>query len=320
VCSLLPFARVVQWLRTLGAKLGKGTEVSTAADYAPDLLEIGDGCFVADSVYLGVPTVYMGQVRMAKLTVGAKTFLGNGACLNLDASIGSDALLGVMSSPPTVKLSKEQSKAPITWPESRAEIADGTSYLGAPPMLLPRRQQSQGTFDAASTFHPTTWLYTKRLTYEFFRITIPFMFMSACMLLYMGNFEYLLFKYNDTYASLTFFWMVIWPCCYVAAAFACCLIVLLFKWVLVGAYTPSEHPLWSSFGQSHTRTIMAAGFAVKCPVCSFSPLFHLRASCSVAHGVVCRYHGGAGEPVLHQSHSRSVPHPSYSSRSGRMTA
>jgi carbonic anhydrase/acetyltransferase-like protein (isoleucine patch superfamily) len=223
------------WFRTLGMKLGASTEISTAADYCPDMVSIGEGCFVADSVYLGVPTVYMGQVRMAKLTVGSKTFLGNGACLNLDASVGSDALLGVMSAPPGVKQTKEQAKRPVTWPEGRAEIADGTSYLGSPPMLLPRRQQAQGTFDAASTFHPTYWLYAKRLTYEFFRITMPFMFISqlafawiefrrtvlavlqmsshlflsmllspcvlspgACMLMYMGNFEYLLFKYNDS--------------------------------------------------------------------------------------------------------------------------
>lgn len=41
--------------------------------------------------------------------------------------------------------------------------------------------------------------------------------------------------------------MLIWPSCYVGAAFACCFIVLLFKWLFVGAYVPSENPLWSSF-------------------------------------------------------------------------
>lgn len=238
------------WLRTLGMKLGKGTEVSTAADYCPDCVEIGAGCFVADSVYLGVPTVYMGVVRMEKVKVGSRTFLGNGACLNLDVDIGSDSLLGVMSAPPSVKVPKERLKDPILWPEQKAFIGDATNFLGSPPMLLPNRQQAQGTFDAASTFNPTYWLYFQRLTFEFFRITLPFMFISALMLMYMGNFEYLLFQYNDTYLSLTFFWMVIWPCCYVGAAFVCCFIVILFKWVLVGTYVPSEAPLWSNFGQS----------------------------------------------------------------------
>jgi acetyltransferase-like isoleucine patch superfamily enzyme len=249
------------WLRTLGAKLGKGTEVSTAADYCPDLLDIGDGCFVADSVYLGVPTVYMGVVRMAQLKVGSRTFLGNGACLSLDSDIGSDALLGVMSTPPPVKpvassapgggMSKEEavalSKAPITWPETRTLVSDNTSYLGSPPMLLPRRQQAQGNFDVASTFQPTKWLHVQRLTWEFFRITLPFMFISALMLMYMGNFEYILFENDDTYAELALFWIVIWPACYIGAAVVCCFLVLLFKWVLVGTYVPGEAPLWSHF-------------------------------------------------------------------------
>lgn len=134
-------------------------------------------------------------------------------------------------------------------------MADGTSYLGSPPMLLPRRQGTQGTFDVASTFNPTWSLYAQRLTFEFFRITMPFMFMSACMLMYMGNFEYLLFQYNDSYLSLAFFWTVIWPCCYIGAAFACCFIVLLFKWLLVGTYTASEQPLWSNFGTLTLRSL-----------------------------------------------------------------
>ena len=235
------------WLRTMGAKLGKGTEISTAADYSPDLLEIGEGCFVADSVYLGVPTVYMGQVRMERITVGSKTFLGNGACLSLDSNIGSNALLGVMSTPPPVKRSKEEMKRPVTWPEGPTEIATGTNYLGSPPMLLPNRQAAQGTFDTASTFNPTTWLYAQRLTFEFFRITLPFMFITALMLMYMGNFEYILFQEDQTYADLALFWMVTWPAIYVGAAFICCFIVLLFKWILVGKYVPSEAPLWSNF-------------------------------------------------------------------------
>jgi len=128
----------------------------------------------------------MGQVRMAPLKVGSRTFLGNGAMLSGDAHIGDDALIGVMSTPPPAKpstagLSKEQiaamKNAPILWPETRTEVSDGQSYLGSPPMLLPNRAQAQGSFDIASTFKPTRWLYAQRLMWEFFRIVIPFMIM-----------------------------------------------------------------------------------------------------------------------------------------------
>jgi hypothetical protein len=65
-----------------------------------------------------------------------------------------------------------------------------------------------------------------------------------------GNFEYMLFEQNNSYAELAFFWLLTWPACYVGAAFVCCFLVLLFKWVLVGYYVPSEAPLWSNFGQT----------------------------------------------------------------------
>lgn len=41
------------WYRLLGAKVGKQTELSTALGVVPDMLTLGDECFVADAVMLG---------------------------------------------------------------------------------------------------------------------------------------------------------------------------------------------------------------------------------------------------------------------------
>ncbi|MCZ0973325.1 hypothetical protein O1L55_21930 [Streptomyces albulus] len=46
--SLYATLYTVPWLRLLGARIGPGAEVSTAAHLDPDLLTLGEGSFVAD--------------------------------------------------------------------------------------------------------------------------------------------------------------------------------------------------------------------------------------------------------------------------------
>ncbi len=41
------------WLRLMGAKVGRGAEVSTASGIVPDLLTLGEHSFIADGVMLG---------------------------------------------------------------------------------------------------------------------------------------------------------------------------------------------------------------------------------------------------------------------------
>ena len=42
------------WYRLLGAKVGPGTEISTAMGIVPDMLTLGRDSFIADGVMLGV--------------------------------------------------------------------------------------------------------------------------------------------------------------------------------------------------------------------------------------------------------------------------
>lgn len=189
----------------------------------------------------------MGRMRVRPIKVGSHTFLGNSAMVNIDTTIGSECLIGVMSTPPSIYANQSSRTKVYSWPEEPSYCTDGTSYLGSPPMLLPRRQEAQGEFDVSSTYHPTTCLIMMRAFIEFLRIVSPFFFMIICMLLYMGNFEELLFKFDGSSANLALFWLVIWPSCYIGAAIACCFIVILLKWILIGKYVPIEAPLWSTF-------------------------------------------------------------------------
>jgi len=51
--SLYATLYTVPWLRMLGATIGKGAEISTAAHLDPDLLQLGEETFIADMASVG---------------------------------------------------------------------------------------------------------------------------------------------------------------------------------------------------------------------------------------------------------------------------
>ena len=69
--------------------------------------------------------------------------------------MGDNCLIGVIS----------------TCPKDQA-CENGTSWLGLPPMFLPKRNIND-SFSQEETYKPTRALYAKRYTIEFFRITLP---------------------------------------------------------------------------------------------------------------------------------------------------
>ena len=67
------------WYRLLGVKLGRRAEVSTASSISPDLVELGDECFIADAVILGVPRIADGEIVLERTRAGRRAFVGNSA-------------------------------------------------------------------------------------------------------------------------------------------------------------------------------------------------------------------------------------------------
>ncbi|HVW38358.1 MAG TPA: amino acid adenylation domain-containing protein, partial [Pirellulales bacterium] len=110
------------WYRLLGAKLGRRAEISTASFISPDLLEIGEEGFVADSVSLGAARIEDGCATIAATRIGARSFVGNSALLPPGATVGDDCLIGCLSQPPSTAPGAEQ---------------PGTSWLGSPAFFLP---------------------------------------------------------------------------------------------------------------------------------------------------------------------------------------
>ena len=64
------------WLRLLGAKVGRNTEISTAL-LTPKFTVIEDGAFLADDTMVASYELGGGWIHAAKATVGKRAFLGN---------------------------------------------------------------------------------------------------------------------------------------------------------------------------------------------------------------------------------------------------
>ena len=210
------------WYRLLGAKIGHRTEVSTASFVSPDCLAIGNESFVADAVSLGAARVQDGVMTIDVTRIGERTFVGNSALVPIGAQIPDNCLIGCLSmTPPN-------------------PISANTSWLGSPSFFLPQRQTSAG-FTEEETFRPTRWLIVQRLVIEFFRITLP-----STLFIISTN---LLLSVVLSLRDMLPLWLigVLFPALYAAAGCVAALLLIAFKWVLIGRYRPCERPLWNHF-------------------------------------------------------------------------
>ncbi len=210
------------WYRLLGAKIGRRTEISTASFVSPDCLYVGDESFVADAVSLGAARVQNGTMTIDNTYIGQRTFIGNSALVPIGATIPNNSLIGCLSVPPTT------------------DMADGSSWLGSPSFFLPQRQTST-EFTEEETFRPTSWLVAQRLLIEFFRITLP----STLFIIFTNVLLSAILLMRDAMPLWQI--VVLFPLLYVITGNAAALVMVGFKWVLIGRYRPCERPLWSPF-------------------------------------------------------------------------
>lgn len=210
------------WYRLLGAKIGHRAEISTASFVSPDCLEIGDESFVADAASLGAARIQNGAMKIDHIYIGERTFIGNSALVAVGDRIPDNSLIGCLSQPP------------------KTVMASHSSWLGSPSFFLPQRQTSVG-FTEEETFRPTRWLIAQRLFIEFFRITLPstFFIMVTNVLL-----SAVLVMHGHVPL-----WMIVavFPLLYIKAGLTAALVMVGFKWLMMGRYRACERPLWSPF-------------------------------------------------------------------------
>jgi non-ribosomal peptide synthetase-like protein len=211
-------------LRILGAKIGRGAEISTVMHIMPDLLEIGDESFLADACIVGGFRIHRGWVEILPSKIGNRTFVGNSALAPAGIELGSNSLLGVMSTPPL-----DQARSP-----------DATRWLGSPSFQLPNTEHAEG-FAENTTYCPGSHLVLFRGAMETLKILLP-----ACILaVELAVFLYVL---SISYASYSPVVMtLIAPFLSIALAFSSVVAIRMVKQILIGTFVPTVKPLWCSY-------------------------------------------------------------------------
>lgn len=205
------------WLRLLGAKVGRGTEVSTVLA-VPKMTTVADGAFLADDTMVATYELGNGWLHVAEARIGKQAFLGNSGMTAAGRSVPNRGLVGVLSATP-----KKAKK--------------GSSWLGMPPMPLPRTVEGM---DTSRTFDPPAHLKWARGLVESCRV-LPVIASFALGAL--------------TMSALTAVWSVLgwWPAVLLSgvivaiAGVAACVLTTAAKWLLVGRFGAHTRPLWSSF-------------------------------------------------------------------------
>ncbi|UJV44693.1 Pls/PosA family non-ribosomal peptide synthetase [Streptomyces sp. AMCC400023] len=200
------------WLRLLGMRIGRGAEVSTVLAL-PSLTTVGDGAFLADDTLTAPYELGGGWMRIGRAEIGRRAFLGNSGMTAPGRSVPDGGLVGVLSATP-----KKAKK--------------GSSYLGLPPVRLPR---AAADGDQSLTYEPPARLLWARALVELCRI-VP-VFCSAGLALL-------------TVAALSALggWAWLWGgVVLLGAGVLAGLVSVVAKWLLVGRHRSGEHPLWSGF-------------------------------------------------------------------------
>ncbi|MFF7871230.1 Pls/PosA family non-ribosomal peptide synthetase [Streptomyces qaidamensis] len=200
------------WLRLLGMRIGRGAEVSTVLAL-PSLTTVGEGAFLADDTLTAPYELGGGWMRIGRAEIGRRAFLGNSGMTAPGRSVPDGGLVGVLSATP-----KKAKK--------------GTSYLGLPPVKLPR---AAADGDQSRTYEPPARLLWARGLVELCRI-VP-VFCSAGLAVLTIAALCALGPWAPLLSGLVL----------LGAGGGAALVSILAKWALVGRHRSGEHPLWSSF-------------------------------------------------------------------------
>ena len=225
------------WLRLLGAKVGRDTEISTVL-LTPKFTIIEDGAFLADDTMVASYELGGGWIYAAKTTVGRRAFLGNSGITQPGRRVPDDGLVAVLSAAP-------------------AKAKRGSSWLGSPPMRLRRRPAEA---DSARTYEPPLRLKAMRATVEAFRV-LPVMVTVAIGLAVLGTLQGLARIFGIWCAALCGGLVLL------AAGGVAASIAVAAKWLLVGRIRAGEFPLWSPFvwrnelADTFVETVAAPWFA-----------------------------------------------------------
>lgn len=205
------------WLRLLGARVGRNVEASTVL-LLPAMTRIDDGAFLADDTMVASYELQRGWLRIGRVRIGKRAFLGNSGMAGPGHRVPRDSLVAVLSVAP------DKAKA-------------GSSWLGSPPVRLRRAAQNG---DDSRTYHPGAALRAARALWEICRI-VPVIVTCGLGLVVLLVFALLWESVGPVWALLLSGVVML------AAGAVAAGVSTAAKWAIVGPIHPGEAPLWSSF-------------------------------------------------------------------------
>ncbi|MFC7456695.1 Pls/PosA family non-ribosomal peptide synthetase [Brachybacterium sp. GCM10030267] len=209
------------WLRLLGARVGTGVEASTVL-LIPSLVQVGDDAFLADDTMVGSYELGGGWIRVERVKVGKRAFVGNSGMLAPGRKVPKKSLVAVLSAAPRRRAAKA-----------------GSSWMGSPPRSLRRAKDED---DDSRTYAPSRRLKLLRALVETGRV-VP-MFLAVALHAGVG---------------LTLLWLLTVPehgllaavllggSVLLAGSILAALVTALAKWAIIGRHRVGEHALWTSF-------------------------------------------------------------------------
>ncbi|MGO3507148.1 MAG: Pls/PosA family non-ribosomal peptide synthetase, partial [Brachybacterium tyrofermentans] len=232
------------WLRLLGARVGTGVEASTVL-LIPSLVTVNDHAFLADDTLIGPYELGGGWIRVERVKVGKRAFVGNSGMLAPGRKVPKQSLVAVLSAAPR----RTQAKA-------------GTSWLGSPPRKLRRARDEQ---DDSRTYAPSRRLHVYRGLVETLRV-VP-MLLAVLLRLGVGALLYLILRTGQSEGVGILPALLLGGLVLIAGSLVAAVVTVLAKWAIVGRHRSGEHALWTSFvwrnelADTFTEVLAAPWFA-----------------------------------------------------------
>ncbi|PSC04469.1 peptide synthetase [Alsobacter soli] len=220
VSSLYATVFMRHWYRMLGAKIGRGTEVSTNLAGRYDLVELGEDNFVGDEAVLGDEEIRNGWMILEPVKTGDRVFMGNDSVIPPGSVLESDCLIGVKSTIP-----------------SSLHVKTGEISFGSPAMLIPARQKVKA--DAQTTYRPSKWWVFGRTIFETLHTSLPTATFITCGYMTADLMEAPIT--NAEWGKAT----AIFLAAGIVIALALVAVSVVVKWLLMGVYKPTMKPMWS---------------------------------------------------------------------------
>jgi non-ribosomal peptide synthetase-like protein len=208
------------WYRMMGAKIGKGSEISTNLAGRYDLIDIGADNFCGDEVVLGDEEIARGWMKLEPVKTGDRVFVGNSAVVAPGAVIEEGALIGV------------KSKLPDSLHVGRDEI-----WFGSPAIKFPNRQKV--AVEGQWTYAPSRWKLLMRGIFESLHTSLPTAVFIVCGYMTADLIEGPISDGNWLAAVGVFLASGL------VIGAVLMLLVAVVKWVMMGVYKPTMRPMWS---------------------------------------------------------------------------